>query len=375
MGKLLKGLFRFRTILTLLTLVALLSLAFSYLTPYIHPNSIPLLPFFGLAYWIIVLANITLLIFWVINKSKWSIVILFVLVFGGRLHFRTYALGSNEENSTQTELRVMSYNVHLFDRYNADRNKSYKTKSKILEYLKDRNPDIVCFQEFYNQDPPTSFITKDTILKLMGTKYYHERLAHKLSGRQNFGVAIFSKHRIINKGNINFEGHKRDYNYCIYTDIVKGIDTFRVYNVHLQSIRLKKNDYAIFDTKKRSGSNKSSNFINLISKIKNAYPIRAEQAMLVQKHMVKSPYSIIVCGDFNDTPLSYCYNKFNSTLVDAFRNTSSGIGATYAANIPAMRIDYIFHSKNLGSLDFTIQQEKLSDHYAIDCKVFVKDLE
>lgn len=375
MGKLLKKLFRFRTIFTLLTAGALVSLVFSYLASYIHPESLSLLPFFGLAYWIIILVNLVLLVFWVIMKSKWSIAILFVLVLGGRLHFRTYAMGTDEDPSGKTELRVMSYNVHLFDRYNSDRNESYKTKSKILSYIESRNPDVVCFQEFYHQDPPTSFVTKDTILKLMNTKHYHERFAHKLAGRQNFGVAMFSKYRIIEKGNLNFESYKGNYNYCIYADIVKGIDTFRVYNVHLQSIKLQKDDYAIFDPANTNGGDQSSNVFKLVSKIRNAYPVRAKQAELIREHMSESPYNVIVCGDFNDTPVSYCYNRFGSSLTDAFRNTSKGIGVTYAGRIPAMRIDYIFHSKTLGSRNFTIQNAALSDHYAIDCSVFVKDLE
>lgn len=375
MGNFLKKLFRFRTILNIITVGALVSLVLSYLASYIHPDSLSLLPFFGLAYWIIVIVNAGLLVFWVLKKSRWSFAILFVLILGGRLHFRTFAFGSNEDSNSNTELRIMSYNVHLFDRYNSNRNDSYKTKSKILEYVKDRNPDVVCFQEFYHQDAPTSFVTKDTILKLMDTKFYHERFAHKLAGRQNFGVAMFSKHRIIEKGNVNFEKHKGNYNYCIYADIVKGIDTFRIYNVHLQSIRLQKDEYAVFDPETVSNSDQSTNVIKLISKIRNAYPIRAAQAKLIQEHMAESPYNVIVCGDFNDTPVSYTYNKFSSSLTDAFRNTSKGIGATYAGKIPVMRIDYIFHSKNLGSREFTIQKDKLSDHFAIDCKVFVKDLE
>lgn len=375
MGNFLKKLFRFRTVLNILTVSALVSLILSYLASYIHPESLSLLPFFGLAYWLIFAANVTLLFFWALKKSRWTIAMLFVLLLGGRLHFRTFAFGSDEEATDNTELHIMSYNVHLFDRYNSNRNDSYETKRKILEYIEERNPDVVCFQEFYHQDAPTSFVTKDTILKIMDTKHYHERFAHKLAGRQNFGVAMFSKYRIIEKGNVNFQEHKGNYNYCIYADIVKGVDTFRVYNVHLQSIRLQKDEYAVFDPETVSNGDQSTNIIKLISKIRNAYPIRALQAEMIQEHMAESPYQVIVCGDFNDTPVSYTYNKFSSSLTDAFRNTSKGIGATYAGKIPVMRIDYIFHSKELGSREFIVQKDKLSDHYAIDCKVFVKDLD
>ena len=70
---------------------------------------------------------------------------------------------------------------------------------------------------------------------------------------------------------------------------------------------------------------------------------------------------------------TYSYTIFNRTLTDAFRNTSKGIGATYAGKVPAGRIDYIFHDPLLGSKDFKIQEEELSDHYAISCTLFKKE--
>ena len=93
---------------------------------------------------------------------------------------------------------------------------------------------------------------------------------------------------------------------------------------------------------------------------------------MIKNHITNSSNkNIIICGDFNDTPTSYCYNQFNSILTDAYRNTSFGIGSTYADISLPMRIDYIFHSENLGSQKFNIQKNKLSDHYAIDCNIFI----
>ena len=80
--------------------------------------------------------------------------------------------------------------------------------------------------------------------------------------------------------------------------------------------------------------------------------------------------TIIICGDFNDTPMSYTYNIFNGLYLDAFRNSSSGLGVTYAGKVPAGRIDYIFHAKNLHSGNFEIQQNVNSDHRAITCKIW-----
>jgi endonuclease/exonuclease/phosphatase family metal-dependent hydrolase len=113
----------------------------------------------------------------------------------------------------------------------------------------------------------------------------------------------------------------------------------------------------------------------LIDKLRIAYPKRAEQARTVMEHVKTSPYPTIVCGDFNDTPMSYAYNQFNQLLIDSFRNCASGIGSTYVGKVPAGRIDYIFHTKGLQSSHFEIQEEAYSDHRAISCKIYKDSLQ
>jgi len=372
MIKWLRQIFNFRSLLVIITIGALTLLTFAYLTPFIHPGTIPLLPMVGLTYCIIFSVVLFTLILWTFMRSRWALIIVAFILIGGKLHFRTFSFGSDEVNQNETELHIMSYNVRLFDLYNLVPANSFKTRDKIFKYLKERNPDVVCFQEFYHQDAPSKFVTRDTIKQILSTIDIHERYAFKMSGHQNYGIAVMSKYPIIEKGNVAFPSDHSSANYCIYTDIVKNKDTFRIYNVHLQSIKLQKDDYALFDENNTHSAEQSSNVFKLIQKINQAYPVRAEQAEIIMKHVKNSRFPVIICGDFNDTPLSYCYNQFSALLIDAFRNTSKGIGATYSGKIPVGRIDYIFHSKLIGSKDFVIQKEALSDHYAIDCKLFIK---
>lgn len=313
---------------------------------------------------------------WSLAKSKWAIYTLIVLIIGGKLHFRMIALGSDEDVLPTEEriLNIMSYNVRLFDLYNAEMTERNGTRNAIFDYIASKNPDVICFQEFYHQDKPTSFSTRDSLIQLLQIKDYHERYAHKLRGRQNFGVAILSKYPMIAKGDVMFSTQNADdFNYCVYVDVVKNTDTFRIYNVHLQSIRLQQEDYSIFENGIETSTEKKSTVRLLIDKLRVAYPKRADQARVVMEHVANSPYPTIVCGDFNDTPMSYTYNQFNKLLKDAFRNTSKGIGTTYVGKVPAGRIDYIFHTKDLNSSHFVIQKEALSDHRAISCKVFKKE--
>lgn len=349
-----------------------ISLLLSYLSPVLHPETASLIPFFGLAFPVILLLNLIYVLFAAIKRSRWSLIIGSVLLLGISFHMRILAYGGGDESYNHQEIKVLSFNVRLFDRYNGNVVDANQNRMAIIDYVRRENPDIACFQEFYHQDKPTSFSTKDTLLQVFSSADYHDKYVHKVIGRQNFGVFILSKLPIIEKGNIVFDESPNSNNFCIYADVVQNQDTFRIYNVHLQSIHFQKDDYALFGEADQQGSWAKSSWLGLVNKLRKAYPARANQAIKVMKHIDKSPYPVVVCGDFNDTPMSYCYSQFNTALTDAFRNSGSGLGITYAGRIPAGRIDYIFHSEALGSNNFEVQKEKLSDHYAISCSIFKK---
>jgi endonuclease/exonuclease/phosphatase family metal-dependent hydrolase len=373
MGNLLKKILRFSTFLKIGTIICLSGLLLAYLAPFVHPNTLRVIPFFGLAYPVILLITLVLLLIWSLARSKWAIYTLLVLLIGGKLHFRMISLGSNPEfiPEASKNLAVLSYNVRLFGLYTSDENERLTNRNAMFSYVESINPDVACFQEFYHQDRPTAFATRDSLIQSLGIRDYHERYAHKLRGRQNFGVCILSKYPIIAKGDIMFDTQsENDFNYCIYVDVVKNTDTFRIYNVHLQSIKLKQEEYAVFTNDDGRTVEPPSTFRLLIDKLRVAYPKRAEQARKVAEHVQTSPYPVIVCGDFNDTPMSYSYNQFDKFLKDSFRQCAFGIGSTYVGKVPAGRIDYIFHSEELHSSDFGIQQKSFSDHRAISCKIF-----
>ena len=92
---------------------------------------------------------------------------------------------------------------------------------------------------------------------------------------------------------------------------------------------------------------------------------RAHQAQVVKEHIRKSPYPVIVAGDFNDTPVSYAYRKIRKGLNDSFVNSGYGAGFTYKGNYPPNRIDYILYDNALVNSNFEIIRVRYSDHYPI----------
>jgi endonuclease/exonuclease/phosphatase family metal-dependent hydrolase len=366
MANIIQRLFRFSSIFKVASLISYGAMVLCYLAPFIHPKTLSILTFFGLLYPVLLAINLGWLLLWGLARSKWAIYTLIVLGLGGKMHFRSLAFSSSSP-ANPSGIKVLTYNVRLFDLFNPSFSKSIENRNKIFDYIRRTDPDVLCLQEYYRQDKPTDFEVVDSLFSIMGNRNYHERSAHKRSTRQNYGIAMFSKYPIIAKGDVMFESQgSSDFNYCIYADIIKNQDTFRVYNVHLQSIRLhtEPNIEAATD---EEGMASERALRSVFSKLRLAYVKRAEQARRVVEHIKTSPYPVIVCGDFNDTPMSYTYNQFNRFLKDAFRQSSSGIGSTYIGRLPAGRIDYLFYDPRLTTTGFNIQKEEFSDHRALVC--------
>ena len=350
-----------------------LHLLLSYTAPYVNPEEIAIIPFFGLTYPIALIMNLVFIMVWGILKSKWFFLSSSLVVIGIPLHLRVFSIQLSENTIPENAntVKVMSYNVRLFGYYEDNESKAKQRKTDIVKYIQKEAPDVLCLQEYFNKDGDPYFNTLNSIYNIMSINDHHEKSKYNQRKRTHFGIALFSKYPIINKGYVQNEIRTQDNsNFCIYADIVKKKDTFRVYNVHLQSIKLETDEYTQQTNMNADGSSTSTNYKSAISKLNKAFKIRSIQSKALNNHIKGSPYKSIICGDFNDTPLSFTYQLFNTNLVDSFRNTSSGFGSTYSGYLPAGRIDYIFHTKTLNSAKFEIQNEKLSDHLAISCTIF-----
>jgi len=114
------------------------------------------------------------------------------------------------------------------------------------------------------------------------------------------------------------------------------------------------------DDKETMGEVKS-----IFASLKKGFIRRALQAQVVKDNIDRSPFPVIVAGDFNDTPVSYAYRKIRKGLNDSFVNSGYGAGFTYRGNYPPNRIDYILYDKALNNSYFEILRIKYSDHYPI----------
>jgi len=89
-------------------------------------------------------------------------------------------------------------------------------------------------------------------------------------------------------------------------------------------------------------------------------------------HIYDCPYPVVLAGDFNDTPVSYAYNQTRKYLTDSFVESGSGVGCTYIGDFPSFRIDYVFHSEEIESANYTTLDYHFSDHKPVYCKLRIK---
>jgi endonuclease/exonuclease/phosphatase family metal-dependent hydrolase len=348
----------------------LVSLLLAYVAPYANPKSFWPLAFFGLAYPFLFVTNILFLIWWIIRWKKlfWLSLVCILIGWANMKHFFHFQENSNSKSG----IKILSYNVRLFDLYNWTHNKN--TRFNIYSLIKKESADICCFQEFFQSDSG-NYKTLDTLIELTQSTDHH--VAYTLTRRKkdHWGIATFSKYPIINKGEITFK--TRSNNICIFSDLKVGTDTVRVYNLHLQSISFGYADYKFIDALKENNDTLDAEDIeiaskNILRRLKRAFIKRASQSEKVLNHIASCKYSTIVCGDFNDTPFSYTYHSFSEKLQDSFMESGSGIGNTYLGDFPSYRIDYIFHSNNFYSSRFEVFKTDLSDHYPVICHLLPK---
>jgi len=345
-------------------------LFFSYFAYLSDPLRSTWISFTGLFYPIIFLFNILLLIIWILKRKLFFLPTLIIIILGMYHHsrfFQFYAIDNIDDNINK--LKVMSYNVRLFDLYNWNENK--ESKAQIMSLINEVNPDVLCIQEYYfTEDKKLAFNTRNYIIDSLGFKYYYENFSEESKNENYFGMATFSKCPILNSGSKQFSNDIS--NQFIFTDVKKGNDTIRIYNSHVGSIRFNHTDYKVMGGKGNPiWPHQKPPKRNILSKLKKGFKKRSTQVKSLTKHINSSPLKTIVCMDMNDTPISYSYHQMDKYLNDAFTNSGFGFGGTYIGNIPALRIDYIWHDKKLGSSNFVVYDENLSDHKAISAEIII----
>lgn len=351
-------------VMTILSAMVVLVGILTLLVPYIAPSRLGVLPILALtAQWVFVVAVVVML-YWILRwrwlRATTMILVVFVGLFYADRYFkvelrRTYG----EQRYERAALRIVSYNLRSF--YSDDG--SYHTVDSVANFIRKFNPDIACLQEY---SIPSKY-RKSYIDSLFSR--YNVTVVDKSLGQSIPPLAIMSKHRILRSGAvmIDVEDSLPPRSRAMWADLLIGKDTVRVFNVHLNStsIKVEDQDY-ITNYRYMSDTARNTKIFDMVRRLNENTISRSLHVDTLASVLAATPTAKILCGDFNDTPMSYAYHTLSRNMQDAFSECGRGLGYTFRGFFNTLRIDFALLSDRFEVLSYDAPDSvKWSDHLPV----------
>ncbi len=323
---------------------------------FVSPDVMPRLSLLTLAFPIFLVVDILFIFFWLLFHARlvWVPIVGALLVGGYILDYCPIHFSNNNNSNklADTTITVVTFNVSYIE---SDEEK----QNELIRFLNTANADIVCLQELNK-----SFF-KDHKAWLDTTAY------HTL---QSINVAILSRHPFLSEA-LNIDYPTRS-NHSIACWIDYQGDSLLLVNNHLESTHLstaEKDDYAnaIIEPGRQAIENSSRMLLGKLSEAAAYRGAQADSICALIDHNASHP--VIVCGDFNDTPISYTYQKLARRLTSAYREKGMGPGFSFSQRFFPVRIDHIFYSSNWACQSCCIDKTiSTSDHYPLVARLSKK---
>ncbi len=320
----------------------------------LNPVDHPLLANLGLLFPVFLVANIAFLAFWLTFKKLWASIpfVGLVLAFGP---VRVYTPLNMSQDVPDGAIKVMSYNVFSFSTWH-----DTSEPSDILDYIKSEQPDILCMQEAWAGGRKQEII--DSTL--------HMSLAY--SDTINSGsLAVYSKFPIVGKQHIAYRSNTSNSSAAFFLKTDRKDTTIVIVN-HFESTGISLEQRAQFKAMLKGKLEKDSAEIEsraLWHSLATSAAIRAPQADAVAEFVARhKDKSIILTGDFNDSPISYVRRRIADGLTDCYVATANGPGISYHYSGFYVRIDNIMCSDAWTPYGCRVDNSiGASDHYPIVC--------
>ena len=328
---------------------------------YIAPKTWILPSFLGLFFPALLVAYVLVTLFWLVAWDKRRLLLVGIVWLISLPQLLIYFPISREEKvlgSEDESLRILSYNVCAF---------GFKPHTKtspnaILQYIKSSGADIVCLQEaMLNQNPWAGVVSK-TLRSYLSQDYPYIQV-HRVN-RGGSTLALLSKYPVTEAKEIPLPSWVNGA--VAYKILIRGEEVL-IINVHLESFHLKRvdgEDYLRLASRGQALRLKDA----LDTKLAPTFQAHGIQANII--HQLIQSYGterVIVCGDFNDTPLSYTRRKIGEGLQDAFVERGNGFGFTFKTRPFIVRIDHILYGSAFRALSCEVDKTASeSDHHPIE---------
>lgn len=341
--------------------IAAVGTILTFAAPYVNPASCWIFSILGLAAPLVYLVTVLLTLYWIVRwRWKWaSLMLLLVLIglFKVSLFYKPEFKRIYDQapvNSRGT-IKFMTFNVRNFY---ADDGQS--NVDEILRLVDAIGPDIVCMQEF-NPNLAADAEGYDALI---------ENYPYSVGGTSEdlriAQLAIFSKYKLVRWGLAHPEVQDESIRESVWADLRIGDDTVRIFNNHLHSTAINASDNE-FITQHRyiSDTAREDKIRSMVRRFRDNSILRAMQVDSIALEIAATPYARIVCGDFNDTPMSYVYRKMADGLQDAFRESGTGYSHTFRGFFNTLRIDYVLVSDAFEPLVYEVPDVDCSDHLPV----------
>ena len=326
----------------------------------VNPVSHPVLSNVGLLFPVLLVVNLGFLFFWLLFNLRYSLIpfLGFLVCFGPVREYMPLNVGHEVPDGS---IKILSYNVMHY----GDDEEGGEELNPIVDYIKRQDADIVCLQEAMpGSDSKSAQV--DTILR---AKYPFCDLFCRPGGGDC--LALFSKYPILSKEQIRYDS-KANLSVA-YRLNIHGSEVLLINN-HLETTGLSLEERAQFKKMlkgKLQTDTAEQTSKTLAAKLGEATKKRAPQAEAVAAYVESHKgMSTILCGDFNDSPISYTHRVISKGLADCYVESGNGPGISYHYSGFYVRIDNIMCSKDWIPYDCKVDDEiSTSDHYPIICRL------
>lgn len=360
----------FKSLFVLANVLIVVLFVISAYSDRVSPDTILSFSYLGLVFPILCVLNLCFILYWLF-LWEWRFLLIglcsILICWGSVKKYFPYH-SRTKDIPKENVLKVLTYNVMAF----AYLNHTTESPNKILEYIAGSGADIVCLQE-YAVSKSDKYLTSSKVYKALDMYPYRSVIPINKTSYADYGIAVFSKYPISNSRKIKY---KSDSNASSIHELNVNGKKLTLINNHLESFKLTMEDRSRYTAFIKNIGTDTFDGIKgaLEQKLGPAFKIRARQADAVAEEISKAKGDyILVCGDFNDTPISYAHRTVQGPLVDSFAESGQGMGITYNQNMFWFRIDNILHSKNMKSMNCTIDKVRYSDHYPLWCYLSLEE--
>lgn len=306
------------------------------LLPYLTPERAGNLIFISLLAIPILLADGIALVISLWKRKRCGVLYLLLLlgslpVLSGYCPFHRWG---QAEHPLANRLALICWNTEGFQ-LNKD------TLAKAAQAIQAHQPDLICLQE----RPHTNLLAWDTLQAAFPA--YPYRVTNSRED-EVLNLALFSRWPIERVQESYFPD---SFNKILQVDLRMEEQIIRLFNVHLQT----------------TGMNGATIGKKSLQAMRRHAIQRNCQADLLAKAIAESPYPVIVCGDFNDTPASYAYRRVSRQLQDGYLRAGKTWKGSYQRWGNWLRIDYVLSSPLFRVNRYQLISNPWSDHKLQHC--------